>query len=109
MKVGVVGSRSKTIQNLENYLPKDTSEIVSGGAIGIDTCARIYAKGKGIKLVDFLPDYKKYGRGAPLKRNNLIVEYADVVVAFWDGISRGTKYTINFAEKIRKKVIVYKI
>ena len=55
----------------------------------------------------FLPDYKTYGRVAPLKRNYLIVSYCDVVIAFWDGKSRGTEYTINLAKKMNKKVIVY--
>ena len=107
MKVAVIGSREKTISNLEKFLPKETTEIVSGGARGIDSCAREYALKNKIKLVEFLPDYKTYGRVAPLKRNHLIVSYCDVVIAFWDGKSRGTEYTINLAKKMNKKVIVY--
>ena len=44
MKVAVIGSRNLIINNLENYLPIDTTEIVSGGAAGIDNCANDYAK-----------------------------------------------------------------
>lgn len=40
MKVAVIGSRGLAVNNLEKYLPKETTEIVSGGARGIDTCAR---------------------------------------------------------------------
>ncbi|MBR3631346.1 MAG: hypothetical protein IKN55_12860, partial [Oscillospiraceae bacterium] len=50
---------------------------------GIDSDARAYAQQHGIPIKEFLPDYKRYGRGAPLKRNLLIIEYADVVLAFW--------------------------
>ena len=47
----------------------------------------------------FLPEYSRYGRGAPLKRNPQIIEYADVVIAFWDGKSKGTKYVIDNCKK----------
>ena len=64
MKVGVIGSRGLTVSDLGKYLPKDTTEIVSGGAKGIDTCARDYALSHDLKLTEFLPEYSKYGRGA---------------------------------------------
>ena len=67
MKVAVIGSRNLTVEDLGQYLPKETTEIVSGGAKGIDTCAREYANTKGLKLTEFLPEYNRYGRGAPLK------------------------------------------
>ena len=95
MKVAVVGSRNLTINNLGDYLPKDTTEIVSGGARGIDRCAREYAKSHNIKLTEFLPEYARYGRSAPLKRNLQIIRCADMVLAFWDGKSRGTKFVID--------------
>lgn len=100
MRVAVVGSRKIQVGNLGNYLPDDVTEIVSGGAKGVDTCAREFALAHGIRLTEFLPDYKRYGRGAPLKRNLLIVENADLVLAFWDGASHGTKHTIDYAKKI---------
>lgn len=107
MKVAVVGSRNLTIENFEKYLPKDTNEIVSGGARGIDTCAREYAIKNGLKLTEFFPEYDKYSRNAPLRRNLQIIDYADCVIVFWDGESRGTKYVIDHCKKQNKKVIVY--
>ena len=107
MKVGVIGSRGLTVSDLGKYLPKDTTEIVSGGAKGIDTCARDYALTHDIKLTEFLPEYNKYGRGAPLKRNLQIIEYADVVIAFWDGKSKGTKYVIDNCKKQGVQVDVH--
>lgn len=88
MKVAIIGSRELRVENLGKYLPNETTEIVSGGARGIDSCAREYANNKGLKLTEFLPEYDKYGRVAPLKRNDLIINYADIVFAFWDGKSR---------------------
>lgn len=70
--------------------------------------ARVRKK-KGIKLTEFLPEYSKYGRGAPLRRNLEIIAYADEVVAFWDGKSRGTKFVIDNCKKQSKKVTVYMI
>ena len=109
MKVAIVGSRTLKIQNLEDYLPQGVTEIVSGGAKGIDTCAREYAHQKGLKLTEFLPEYRRYGRGAPLRRNLEIITYADQVIAFWDGKSRGTKFVIEMCQKQGKKVTVYSV
>lgn len=108
MRVAVIGSRGLTIDNLDKYLPEDTTEIVSGGAKGVDSNAREYALAHDIKLTEFRPDYKRYGRGAaPLKRNIQIIEYADIVLAFWDGTSKGTKYVIDNCKKMGVGVRVY--
>ena len=106
MKVAVIGSRGLKVEKLERFLPEETTEIISGGAKGIDTCAREYALANGLKLTEFLPDYSRYGRAAPLKRNITIIENADLVLAFWDGISHGTKY-VN--EQCKKRSIAVKV
>lgn len=107
MKIAVIGSRNLKVKNLGQYLPQDVTEIVSGGAKGIDTCAREYAQNNNIKLTEFLPDYDKFGRSAPLKRNVLIVDYADMVLAFWDGYSRGTKFVIDKCRECSKPVKIF--
>ena len=107
MKVAIIGSRNLRVINLEDYIPQEATEIVSGGARGIDTCAREYAKAHSLKLTEFLPEYSKYGKAAPLKRNIQIINYADEVVAFWDGKSAGTKHVISNCKKQNKKVTVH--
>ena len=107
MKIAVIGSRGLQVDHLEDYLPEGTTEIVSGGARGIDACAKDYALRHGLKLTEFLPEYEKYGRGAPLRRNITIIKYADFVLAFWDGRSRGTKYVIDNCKKRNIPVAVY--
>ena len=109
MKVAVVGSRSLRIESLEAYLPRETTEVVSGGAKGIDRCAGEYAKAHGLVLTEFLPDYARYRRGAPLRRNEQIVRYADMVVAFWDGQSTGTRHVIRLCEQYGKPLRVIRI
>ena len=107
MKVAVIGSRGIVIDNLQDYLPEGTTEIVSGGAKGVDTCAREFALANGITLTEFKPEYNRYGRGAPLKRNITIIEYADMVLAFWDGKSKGTKFVIDACAERGIPVPVY--
>lgn len=107
MRVAVIGSRGLRVDNLEKYLPKDTTEIVSGGARGVDTSAREYALRHGLKLTEYLPEYDRYGRGAPLRRNITIIENADLVLAFWDGRSRGTRYVIDNCKKRNIPVNIY--
>ena len=99
MKVAVIGSRGIQDIPLAKFLPPQTDELVSGGARGVDTYARRYAEEHGIKLTEFLPEYDRYGRAAPLVRNKLIVEYADLVLAFWDGQSRGTQFVIKYCRE----------
>ena len=108
MKIAVIGSREfKDYSLLMQFLDeKKISKIISGGARGADSLAVKYARENNIDLQEFLPDYTKYGRGAPLIRNKLIVDASDQVVAFWDGQSRGTKHTIDYAKKIGKGVEV---
>ena len=110
MKVAVIGSRGLSIDNLEKFIPENCTEIVSGGAIGIDECAANYARKSRIKLIEFKPEYSMYRKNAPLVRNRKIVDYSDIVLAFWDEKSRGTKYVIDYCKKIKKscQVIVLK-
>ena len=107
MKVAVIGSRGIENLNISEYIPKEITEIVSGGARGVDTLARNYAEQKDLKLTEFLPEYNKFGRSAPLKRNIQIIEYADLVIAFWDGKSRGTKFVIDNCKKLGKECVVH--
>ncbi|MDE7218074.1 MAG: DUF2493 domain-containing protein [Oscillospiraceae bacterium] len=107
MRVAVIGSRGLLVDNLEKYLPDDTTEIISGGAKGVDFSAREYALRQGLKLTEYLPEYSRYGRAAPLKRNITIIENADLVLAFWDGTSRGTKFVIDSCKKRNIPIKIY--
>ncbi len=103
MKIAIIGSRGllPSEEELQAVLGEAT-EIVSGGAKGVDACGAAYACRHGLRLTEFLPDYARYRRGAPLVRNQAIVDYADCVVAFWDGHSKGTKFVIDYAQKVGK-------
>ena len=107
MKIAIIGSRSIILDDIGKYLPKNITEIVSGGARGIDSSARSFAFSKGIKLTEFIPEYNKYGKAAPIKRNIKIIDYADRIIAFWDGTSKGTKFVINTCKKKGKEITVH--
>lgn len=106
MKLAIIGSRNLTQLVIDEYIPDGVTEIVSGGASGVDTLAKEFAKRKGIKLTEFLPQYNLYGRCAPIKRNEKIAQYADEAIALWDGKSKGTECTIILFKKHGKKVTV---
>lgn len=107
MRVAVIGSRGITVSDLGGFLPENTTEIISGGAKGVDNSAKGYALSHGIKLTEYLPEYDLYGRAAPLKRNITIIENADIVLAFWDEKSRGTKFVIDSCHRLGVEVRVY--
>lgn len=105
--VGIVGSRNCKnfdVFEMEKYIPADCSGIVSGGADGIDSCAERFARLKNLKFTEFVPDYQKYGKRAPLERNLLIVKNCDALLAFWNCYSRGTAHIIS--ECIKQNVPV---
>ena len=106
MKLAIFGSRTLVTIDLSEYIPDGVNEIVSGGARGIDQAARAFAHEHGLLLTEFLPEYARYGRAAPLKRNQSIADYADEGIAFWDGKSRGTADTIRRFERLGKRMTV---
>lgn len=107
MKVAIIGSRGIKEFNLKPYIPWEITEIISGGATGVDTWAKQYSKSHNLKLTEFFPDYDTHGKNAPLIRNIQIVNYADAVIAFWDGKSKGTKFVIDYCRRINKELILY--
>lgn len=112
MKIAVVGSRSFSDYELMkrelDKIPQKGLTIVSGGAKGADSLAEKYASENNLKLVVHKPDWTTYGRGAGMIRNTTIVADSDMIVAFWDGVSKGTLNTIRTAQKASKPTAIIK-
>ena len=116
MKVIIAGGRTFTDYDLLSSICdkafKNLSdvEIVSGCAKGADKLGEIYAITKGYKLKRFPADWEKNGKKAGYMRNTDMSLYADALIAFWDGTSKGTKHMIDIAKnrKLKYKVILYK-
>ena len=106
MKLLIAGSRSIKDLDISSYIPTDTELIISGGANGVDTIAEEYADKKKISKLILRPRYDLYRRAAPLKRNDEMVELCDRILIFWDGVSKGTKHTIDYANKLGKPIEV---
>ncbi len=109
MKLLIVGSRSIKEFDLSPYVPKETETVISGGAEGVDRLAEEYADRHLLSKYILRPQYDLFGRGAPLKRNEQMVELADAVLIVWDGASKGAAYTLNYAKKINKPITLVKI
>ncbi len=108
MKLAVIGSRSIK-SDISKYLPAGVTEIITGGAEGVDRFAERYADLHGISKHIIRPDYERHGKAAPLVRNKRIVNLADMVIAFWDGSSSGTAFTIKYARKMKKPLKIMKM
>ena len=116
MKIAIVGTRNPGVsyQEWKSILltkinTSQVSLIVSGGAKGIDTYAKLFAGRHHIPLKEYLPDYSKYGRKAPLCRNTQIVHEASTVIAFPSPDSKGTFHSIRKAERLSKNLIIINI
>lgn len=106
MVVAIVGSRSFTdyaeLKRIVDPMKDKITKIVSGGASGADNLAWRYANDNDIPLVEFLPNWTKYGKAAGPIRNRQIVEMADYVILFWNGVSKGTKSTLDICKELKK-------
>ena len=110
MNIAIVGSRGYAdpvaVREFVRSAPEGTV-IVSGHCPNSpDWWAEEEARKRGLDCMIFPADWKKYGKSAGFKRNKDIVVAADLVVAFWDGASRGTQNTIKLARDAGKEVMV---
>lgn len=108
-RVAVIGSRGfaypYVVERFVYLLPKSWT-IVSGGARGVDTWAYETAKHHTRHVEVYNADWKKFGKYAGFIRNNEIVKNSDVVVAFWDGSSKGTRHSVQLARNLNKPVFI---
>jgi uncharacterized phage-like protein YoqJ len=102
MKLAIIGSRDIDNLNLDEYIKEKPELVISGGAKGIDTIAWKWALENNIEIKVHRPNYNKDGKWAALKRNDIIIDESDKIIAFWNGKSTGTKYVIDRAKKLNK-------
>ena len=113
MKTIIAGSRSVTDLDLVADAVRasgfDITEVVSGGAPGVDSLGEQWAEQHGIPVTRFPADWKRYGRRAGPIRNTEMAEYAEALIAVWDGRSRGTKNMIQLARQRGLRVFVFRV
>jgi hypothetical protein len=115
-KVIICGSRNfnnydllktKCDYYLSRFLKPEVT-VISGTAKGADSLGEQYAIEKSFEILKYPADWDRYGKSAGYKRNQQMAEIADGVIAFWDGISKGTNHMINIAKEKNIRVIVIK-
>ena len=126
MRVIIAGSRS--IKNYDEIVRAveesdfTITEVVSGGAKGVDTLGEKFAIENNISFTVYKAEWKKlegvepkfvkdgpygfYNVNAGRVRNEKMGDYADALIAVWDGESRGTKHMIDYMKKLKKKVFI---
>ena len=116
MRLGIVGSRNPGVsyQEWENLLmekidPSKVEMVISGGAKGVDTYAKIFAARHHIPYMEFAPQYSTYGKYSTLKLNTQLVREAAVVAAFPTPDSKGTLHSIREAKRLGKRLIIVNI
>lgn len=115
MKVIIAGSRSildyKTVTQAidASGFEDEIEQVVSGKAEGVDRLGQLWAFDNNIEVVSFPAYWKQYGKSAGIRRNIEMGNYADALIAVWDGQSRGTKHMIDYATKKGLQVFVYKV
>ena len=115
MKIIIAGSRSfydyKRLKlECDNILIKynEPIEIVSGHANGADKLGEKYAKENNYFLTLFYADWNQYGKSAGYIRNEEMAKYSNILISFWDGISKGTYHMINLAKKYNLKFFIFR-
>ena len=113
MKVIIAGSRGVTkkqvkaaTEKFSKWLSK-TTQVVSGTARGADRFGEEWAAENNIEVKRFPADWDTHGKSAGYVRNSVMAEYADGLLAIWDGESRGTIHMINLARKQGLEVVIY--
>ena len=114
-KVIVAGGRDFLDYNLleqkldKLLINKSDVRIISGMAKGADKLGETYASIRKLGVEVYPAEWEKFGKSAGYKRNEVMADHAEALVAFWDGKSRGTKHMIDIAKAkgLALRVIIY--
>ncbi|MCJ7697784.1 MAG: DUF2493 domain-containing protein [Thermoplasmata archaeon] len=115
MRMIIAGSRTIPMDNIDilfgwiSNCNFDITEVVSGGAAGADKIGEVWATMNHKPIKQFLPDWNKHGRSAGIIRNRKMGDYADALIAIWDGESGGTSHMIAYMRKIGKPVEIIEV
>jgi len=111
MKTIIAGSRNIVdpymLEYVVNLCDWEITEVVCGMAKGVDTLGQRWAGKKDIPVKKFPANWDKYGKAAGMRRNQEMADYADALIAVWDGESKGTQNMIKIARNKGLMVLVY--
>lgn len=115
VKLAIVGSRGfqdydALVEFIDRIIKEndyEVTEVISGGAKGADRLGELWARTRGYPIIIYQAEWDKYGKSAGFRRNYDIIQRCDIVFAFWDGESKGTKHDLELAEKFGKQIFLY--
>jgi predicted Rossmann fold nucleotide-binding protein DprA/Smf involved in DNA uptake len=112
-KILITGTRktnnvSFVFEKLNQEVDKTKDIIIHGGAEGIDSIAESWCKQNNVNSIIIRPIYPSQ-KIYYLHRNAEMIGMADKVIAFWDGESKGTKFTYQYAQKRGKELKIFKL
>lgn len=84
---------------------EDRFIFILGGARGADSLAKLWAMDNNVAFEEYPAKWDLYGKSAGYKRNIQMIDISNRLISFWDGSSKGTKHTIDYARK--KGIPVY--
>lgn len=112
MKTIIAGSREgftfKDVKEAVDQCGWSPTVVISGTARGVDTLGERWANENGIPVEKYPADWNTHGKSAGYKRNQLMAEKAEALIALWDGTSKGTSHMIDIATKAGLKVFIYR-
>lgn len=116
MRVIIAGSRSITYPAVGPLVARAVlasgwadkiTEVLTGRARGVDMAGEDWARRRGLVVVPYYPDWKRYGKAAGPIRNGEMAKDADALIAVWDGESSGTKDMITQMTELGKPVYIF--
>lgn len=122
MRLLIIGSRTITdpetvFTHIDRFIKEQcigTPVLMSGGAKGVDSLVKKFAKTRGYDFIEFLPYHLidkevEFSSRYFFARNRQMVQNADKVLALWDGVSTGTLHAIRYSQKMEVPIMVIKI
>jgi len=113
MRTIIAGSRGivdiRYVQWAVHHSGIQISEVVHGGARGVDTLAGQWAAANNVPVKVFPADWNTHGKAAGFMRNQEMAAYAQALIAIWDGVSRGTQHMLQCAGNHKLRIHLYKV
>ena len=113
MKLIVAGSRTfqdyALLASVLGQHRHHITELLHGGARGADQLGFRWALKHHIRSRCFAADWERFGKSAGVRRNHQMAQAGDMLLAFWDGRSPGTRHLIGCMQQLGKPVVVIRL
>ena len=105
--VNVMATALNNLQDVDHVIEIEKLTLICGMARGADLTAYKLFKEVGLPVEAYPADWDQHGKQAGYIRNTQMAGVADMLIAFWDGESKGTAHMIDTARKHHLNVLVF--